>query len=110
MRAVGDLLGNNPYLAWIRAWKHCAGPVLNSCCRFAGIETNSQGQRVLCLEVVDPLWRQELEYQRKELAQRFNQSLREFGGGESDLVDDCLLRLQSSVPFKSRLPQKSRNK
>ena len=63
-------------LMLIRAWKECAGPALLKQTRFLGVHF-SNGVWVLKLEVSDPIWRQELEFQSQLILQAFHQKLRE---------------------------------
>jgi len=97
---VSDLLANMKAIKYIRAWKESAGPVLLKQAQFMGVQSGEDGLR-LTLDVSDPLWRQELEYQKAEILRRFNEALQKAGIGSHELPTQCSLSARTSMPFKS---------
>lgn len=106
---LGDVLGNMGPLKWIRAWKRSAGPVLLKQSQFLGIK-EVDGKRSLLIQVSDPLWRGELEYQRFDLLNRFNQELTKEGVPQEQHPEVCLLTANASMPFQTGYAQQGRNK
>ena len=97
---LSELLPQNRAIVMIEAWKECAGPAVLENVRFQGIHFN-QGKRCLFLAVKDPVWRQELYYQKSIILERFNALLSKAGWPNHELPTDCLFRLDSTVPLKS---------
>jgi hypothetical protein len=77
LRISNALPGLRP-LQLIRAWKECAGPALLQQVKFLGTAREEDGF-CLRLEVPDPLWRQELEFQKDSILAAFNAKLASFG-------------------------------
>jgi hypothetical protein len=100
-RVIGDLLGGIRALALIRAWHECAGPALLKQTRFMGLRPAGNDLE-LAVEVPDPVWRQELEFQKNEILSRYRAALRNEGFSESELPSRCSLGgAVSSLPLKS---------
>jgi len=72
---LGTLTESLSALKWIRAWKSCAGPALEKNVQFLGFR-KSESAITLLLEVKDPIWRQELEYQKLGILKEYQNSLR----------------------------------
>lgn len=102
-------MGQLRALSLIRAWHQSAGPVLLKQAQFFGVKGTPEG---LCLQlhVADPLWRQELEFSKKEILQRFNQKLQALGLSAAACPKLCSLHFGAAVPLKPIHPQKRRNK
>ncbi|MBS1985250.1 MAG: DUF721 domain-containing protein [Bdellovibrionales bacterium] len=100
---LNGLLGSFKFIQWVRAWRKCAGPALRQQTRFMGLRWHG-GKMCLHLEVADPVWRQELEYQKKDLLATFRKCLAEEKVPESEWPQDCLLAAGATVPFKARNP------
>lgn len=102
-------MGHLRSLLYIRAWKQSAGPVLLKQAEFFGLRSTPEG---LCLQlnVKDSLWRQELEFSKKEILDRFNQTAVSMGLSRAECPQVCSLHFGASVPIKATGPQKRRNK
>lgn len=107
-RKLSDLLGQLSYVAWMQAWRKTAGPVLLKQTNFMGIHRQKSGL-ALRIDVPDPMWRQELTYQKEELLKRFRKALDDLGVPASGQPTDILLGA-ASVPFKSGNAKKNWNK
>jgi hypothetical protein len=108
-RKISELMTGLLPLQLIRAWKECAGPALLSQTKFMGVLPNA-GHKTLMLEVPDPLWRQELEFQKEEILQRYRDALRRSGCPDAEMPTRCSLGPVASLPFKTINAQKSRGK
>jgi len=112
-RQISELFSNMDAYVLVSAWKECAGPVLCAQVDFCGVSQNAEGLRVLELRVQDPIWRQELEFQKKDIVERYNQSLLKLSKKSYLKVDLCSfghsLSMKSSMPVKALHSQKSRN-
>ena len=106
---IANSLGHLRAILYIRAWKQSAGPVLLKQAEFFGVRTTAEG---LCLQlnVGDSLWRQELEFSKKDILERFNAALLKLGGTRAEMPQTCSLHFGTAVPFKAGYPQKGRNK
>lgn len=109
--AIGHLTHSIHALKLIRAWKECAGPALAAQVTFLGIHEREQ-KKILALEVKDPLWRQELEYQKASILSVYRQKLTSLGLHESALPQHIELLAHSSllVPRKPFTTQQGRKK
>jgi hypothetical protein len=108
-KSVKDLLLKIPALKWGQAWKNCAGPALLKQAQFHGC-TLEGFTRVLKISVPDPVWRQELEYQKNQILSRYVDCLKELGVEENEIPTKIILTANSPVPFKSWNSQTGGNK
>src|SRR4051812_10332033 len=74
LRKVSDVIGGLRPFRLIRAWRTCAGPPLLAQTRFLGVHQEAQGLG-LRLEVPDPVWRQELEFQKEDILKAYREAL-----------------------------------
>lgn len=81
---LSSLLGDLNVIRWIRAWKECAGPALIKQARFLGVH-GARGKKELRLEVRDPVWRQELQYEAESLLRRYRETAAAFHVPAEDL-------------------------
>jgi hypothetical protein len=109
VRKISDLMTGLLPLQLIRAWKECAGPALLSQTKFMGVLPNA-GHKTLTLTVPDPLWRQELEFQKEEILQRYRDALRRIGCPDAEMPTRCSLGPVTSLPLKTVNSQKGRGK
>lgn len=96
-----DLMGGLKALSWIRAWKSASGPIFGEKVRFYGIEKRGD-RNVLILDLSDPIWKQELMYQKDTLLDLYKIELRKYGIPDSDLPQEISLNPKKSFPFKPR--------
>ncbi len=94
-----------PALKLVKAWKDCAGPALLRQTRFLGV-LQEGSEWVLRLEVPDPMWRQELDFQKEQILASFRQALSKLGYPESRMPTRCLLAQGRALPVQTRLPKK----
>jgi hypothetical protein len=108
-KPIQSLLAEIPAIKWAQAWKDCAGPALLKQTQFQGcvIEGNL---RVLKICVPDPLWRQELEFQKENILKKYQSCLRSLNAETFMIPAKIVLSSHSSMPFKPRYPQTSWNK
>ena len=71
---ASDILGGIKALAYVRAWRETAGPVLVSKIEFHGV-FRSGANLVLRIDCQDPVWRTELQYQTEELLCLYRKTL-----------------------------------
>lgn len=109
IKALGDLLLTQRSLVLVQAWRESCGPALLKHVAFGGI-INDGRRRLLVLEVSDPIWRQELEYQKDSIVEAYSKTLRTYGFHDSELPNECSLRMKASMPNGSLYAQKARNK
>jgi len=97
---IAGLLGQFKPLRLIRAWKKCAGPVLCKQSRFLGVHPHPKRPQSLqlLLEVADPIWRQEFQYQSADILERYRGALLAEGFTEAELPEFISIRAQLSVP------------
>ncbi len=108
---LGALTGHLSPLKWIRAWKMCAGPVLEKQAQFMGFR-NSEVGRTLLIEVKDPLWRQELEFQKAGILKEYHKALEQLEVPEREWPKmlEILANARSVTPRQAFSAQKSRKK
>ena len=87
---IWNILSHLKPLQLIRAWNDCAGPALLKQVRFLGL-LQEDGLVWLRLEVPDPTWRQELEYQKEAILTAFNARLAESGYPKAERPTQCRL-------------------
>lgn len=104
-KTIGQLAGSIHSLQMIKAWKECAGPALGAQVVFLGIQ-QIEGEQVLSLEVRDPLWRQELEYQKASILSAYSKKLKEKGFSERELPQRIELLAHASLLYKNRSTSK----
>ena len=102
--SLNGLLNRNKLLVYADAWKTIAGPALTPLCEFQGVATGANGKRTLKIAIQDPLWRQELHYQKVDLLKRYNAALRERGLSKENFAED----LQLNSPKKANLKKPRR--
>lgn len=90
VQRASDLLSNILVIRWMHAWQEAAGPIVGKQARFLGLQRRD-GALTLCLEVTDPAWRQELEYEKNSLLERFNAALTRSGASPRQLPTNCHL-------------------
>jgi hypothetical protein len=99
-KSIKDILSQVNALKWVQAWKECAGPALLKQAFFYGCEREGWN-RVLKLHVPDPLWRQELEFQKDSILKNYQSQLRKLGIEENEIPNRVYLMAKPTVPFKS---------
>jgi hypothetical protein len=109
-RAVGEIVSNFEPLQLIKAWKTVCGPVFAKQAEFRGIQND--GKRViLLLEVRDPIWRQELQFNSTRLLDALGKELKKFNWENAKIPNE--ISFQSSrnhLPMNSRNPKFGRKK
>ena len=108
-KPLKDLLGHVNALKWVQAWRECAGPALLKQTYFYGCEREGWN-RVLKLYVPDPLWRQELEFQKDAILKSYQAQLRKLGIEENEIPNRVYLMAKPTVPFKPGNSEPRRNK
>jgi len=100
-RRLGSLVSSIPALRWAKAWKTSVGPVIYQKLECLGIERG-----VLQLYVKDPVWRQELFYQRDVILKKFQAALTAEGFAAHEIPRSCsFVTKPTTQPFKSRNPK-----
>ncbi len=99
--SVGDLMGGLKALSWIRAWRAAAGPIFGEKVKFYGIERHG-ARNILVLDLDDPIWKQELLFQKDTLLDLYRIELRKFGIPDSEIPQEISLNPKKGLPFKSR--------
>lgn len=94
-------MGGLKALTWIRAWKAASGPIFGEKVKFYGIEQRGP-HNVLVLDLADPIWKQELLYQKDTLLDLYKIELRKLGIPDSEIPKEISLNPKKSLPFKSR--------
>lgn len=106
---IGDLVGSLPALAYIRAWKRASGPIFGEKAKFHGVET-LKGRTTLVISIVDPIWKQELSFQKQTLLDLYRIELEKEGLPQHKIPVDISLDPKKRLPFKTRNSQSGRNK
>lgn len=98
-------MGGLKALSWIRAWKAASGPIFGEKVKFYGIEQrgpHNNSYNVLVLDLADPIWKQELLYQKDTLLDLYRIELRKHGIPDSEIPREISLNPKKSLPFKPR--------
>lgn len=77
MDSLGDLIKTIPAVKLVRCWKESVGPVIWEQTVFLGVKRNKAGKNAVYIQVNDPLWKQELHYQQKDILERFRAKMLE---------------------------------
>lgn len=108
-RRIGGLLSGVGAFKILDAWKECAGPGVLKVSEFHGIQTQS-GKKVLCLRVPDPTWRQELEFQKSELLEKYIRALKKRSVPADQFPEMISFSVKTTVPVQAGAPQPRGNK
>lgn len=108
-KKIGSLLNSIKAFKILDAWKEVAGPALLKVAEFQGISFH-HGHRFLILIVKDSAWRQELEFQKNEILQRYCAALQKRGLKGFDLPEMISFTLNPSVPVRTSPAQTGRYK
>lgn len=106
---IGDLVGALPALAYIRAWKRASGPIFGEKAQFHGVET-IKGRPTLVISIADPIWKQELSFQKKTLLELYRIELEKEGIANNKIPVEISLDAKKRLPFKPRYSQSSGSK
>jgi hypothetical protein len=108
---LSELLGGTKALKLISAWKKCAGPALDQQAQFVGVRL-VESKRTLLLAIPDPVWRQELEFQKNEILKVYCKALEATGFPYSEIPTaiELLANEHSTLKGKAVHSQKSRVK
>ncbi|MEO5668327.1 MAG: DciA family protein [Bdellovibrionota bacterium] len=107
---IGELLGDVRPLKLIRAWRLAAGPIFGAKAKFHGLQTNAAGERVLILDLDDPIWKQELLFQSQHLLDLYREALKAEGFRDFELPVKVSLTPSKALPLKPGNPQLRRHK
>jgi hypothetical protein len=86
-----DVLKNNRALVLMEAWRECAGPAVSEHAKFMGVH-NIHNRKTLLISVADPIWRQELFYQKEIILKRFIECLKKYRWPEKELPEICTIK------------------
>lgn len=87
---IASVVENYPALKVYKAWKSCAGPIFSKCIRFQGLFSNN-GILAARVSINDPLWKQEFQYQKDTLLQRFQNELKKIGVSNRDIPQELIV-------------------
>ncbi|NCN26865.1 DUF721 domain-containing protein [bacterium] len=81
---LSEAISRNKLISYAETWRQIAGPALLKVSEFRGVSM-IKDKLTLCLVISDPVWRQELFHQRRDLLSSYRKILKERGLAETDI-------------------------
>ncbi len=107
---MSDVINDFAPLQLIKAWKTVAGPVFQKQAEFRGLR--EEGNKVfLLLQVKDPIWRQEIQFNASRLLDALGRELKNLGWSTEKIPTEISFQAPGfSLPLNSRNSKFRRNK
>lgn len=96
-KKVGLGVSQFPALALFQAWREMAGPILLKHSEFEGVVESQMGL-ALKIKIVDPVWRNEFFYSRKDILTNYQSALRKKGIPEAKIPKVIIIHAGVAQP------------